>query len=156
MFPILNAQICESGFCFARELRSHPRDATLNTTGIWGAFHKATCQWFPLTNCYKLLKSLNLIGWWQICQWKSLTKSFVKHSPGFTNLMYTKVRYFPDTMIYLISEFYTHNTISCQSVFYIIHFLLTFDCILLCLFVPSHLVEFIRPSVFLFHNWCRC
>ena len=31
---------------------------------------------------YKLLKSLHLIGWEQICQWKSLTKRLMKCPPG--------------------------------------------------------------------------
>ena len=34
-------------------------------------------------NCYKLLKSLHLIGWEQICQWKTLTKCLMKCPPGF-------------------------------------------------------------------------
>ena len=33
-------------------------------------------------NCYKLLKSLHLIGWEQICQWKTLTKHLMKCPPG--------------------------------------------------------------------------
>ena len=33
-------------------------------------------------NCYKLLKSLHLIGWERICQWKTLTKHFMKCPPG--------------------------------------------------------------------------
>ena len=31
---------------------------------------------------YKLLKSLHLIGWEQICQWKTLTKCLMKCPPG--------------------------------------------------------------------------
>ena len=31
---------------------------------------------------YKLLKSLHLIGWEQICQWKTLTKRLMKCPPG--------------------------------------------------------------------------
>jgi len=38
------------------------------------AFHEASCHWFSLTNCYKLLKSLRLIGWEKICRWKSLAQ----------------------------------------------------------------------------------
>ena len=33
-------------------------------------------------NCYKLLKSVPLIGWEQICQWKTLTKCLMKCPPG--------------------------------------------------------------------------
>ena len=43
-------------------------------TGPWGAFH--------LAFCHKLLKSLHLIGWEQICQWKTLTKRLMKCPPG--------------------------------------------------------------------------
>ena len=34
---------------------------------------------------YKLLKSLHLIGWEQICQWKTLTKCLMKCPPGLLN-----------------------------------------------------------------------
>ena len=36
---------------------------------------------FFTDNCYKLLKSLHLIGWEQICQWKTLTKRLMKCPP---------------------------------------------------------------------------
>ena len=36
-------------------------------------------------NCYKLLKSLHLIGWEQICQWKTLTKRLMKCPPVMTD-----------------------------------------------------------------------
>ena len=39
---------------------------------------------FFTDNCYKLLKSLHLIGWKQICQWKTLTKRLMKCPPGVT------------------------------------------------------------------------
>ena len=46
---------------------------------VRGAFHQA----FFTDNCYKLLKSLHLIGWEQICQWKTLTKRLMKCPPVF-------------------------------------------------------------------------
>ena len=49
---------------------------------IRGAFHQAFCKCFFTDNCYKLLKSLHLIGWEQICQWKTLTKRLMKCLPG--------------------------------------------------------------------------
>lgn len=40
-------------------------------------------------NCYKLLKSMHLIGWEQLCQWKSLTRLFMKCSPVLTDKLHT-------------------------------------------------------------------
>ena len=42
-------------------------------------------------NCYKLLKSLHLIGREQICQWKTPTKHFMKCPPG---LVFTRASFF--------------------------------------------------------------
>ena len=57
---------------------------TLNLGG--GGISSKNCQIFYPTNCYKLLKSLHLIGWEQICRTKYPTKRFVKCPPGLVTL----------------------------------------------------------------------
>ena len=47
----------------------------------WGAFYQVFCQCFSLKICYKLLKSLHLIGWEQICQWKNTDKTLDEMPP---------------------------------------------------------------------------
>ena len=47
----------------------------------WGAFHQAFCQCFSLTTVISYWQSLHLIGWEQICQWKTLTKRLMKCPP---------------------------------------------------------------------------
>ena len=46
-----------------------------------GGISSSVLSVFFTDNCYKLLKSLHLIGWEQICQWKSLTKCLMKCPP---------------------------------------------------------------------------
>ena len=47
-----------------------------------GGISSSVLSVFFTDNCYKLLKSLHLIGWEQICQWKTLTKRLMKCPPG--------------------------------------------------------------------------
>ena len=47
-----------------------------------GGISSSVLSVFFTNNCYKLLKSLHLIGWEQICQWKTLTKRMMKCPPG--------------------------------------------------------------------------
>ena len=47
-----------------------------------GGISSSVLSVFFTDNCYKLLKSLHLIGWEQICQWKTLTKHLMKCPPG--------------------------------------------------------------------------
>ena len=47
----------------------------------WGISSSILSVFFT-DNCYKLLKSLHLIGWEQICQWKTLTKRLMKCPSG--------------------------------------------------------------------------
>ena len=47
----------------------------------WGGISSSVLSVFFTDNCYKLLKSLHLIGWEQICQWKTLTKRLMKRPP---------------------------------------------------------------------------
>ena len=47
-----------------------------------GGISSSNLSVFFTDNCYKLLKSLHLIGWDQICQWKTLTKRLMKCPPG--------------------------------------------------------------------------
>ena len=47
-----------------------------------GGISSSVLSVFFTDNCYKLLKSLHLIGWEQICQWKTLTKCLMKCPPG--------------------------------------------------------------------------
>ena len=56
------------------------------TGGGGGAFHQSILSVFFTDNCYKLLKSLHLIGWEQICQWKTLTKRLMKCPPDVLTL----------------------------------------------------------------------
>ena len=49
---------------------------------FWGGISSSVLSVFFTDNCYKLLKSLHLIGWEQICQWKTLTKRLMKCPPG--------------------------------------------------------------------------
>ena len=46
-----------------------------------GSISSSVLSVFFTDNCYKLLKSLHLIGWEQICQWKTLTKRLMKCPP---------------------------------------------------------------------------
>ena len=46
-----------------------------------GGISSSVLSVFFTDNCYKLLKSLHLIGWEQICQWKTLTKRLMKCPP---------------------------------------------------------------------------
>ena len=50
---------------------------------VWdlGGISSSVLSVFFTDNCYKLLKSLHLIGWVQICQWKTLTKRLMKCPP---------------------------------------------------------------------------
>ena len=49
--------------------------------GHLGGISSSVLSVFFTDNCYKLLKSLHLIGWEQICQWKTLTKCLRKCPP---------------------------------------------------------------------------
>ena len=49
---------------------------------VQGGISSSVLSVFFTDNCYKLLKSLHLIGWEQICQWKTLTKRLMKCPPG--------------------------------------------------------------------------
>ena len=55
-----------------------PYEVRINQGGI----SSSVLSVFFTDNCYKLLKSLHLIGWEQICQWKTLTKRLMKCPPG--------------------------------------------------------------------------
>ena len=46
-----------------------------------GGISSSVLSVFFTDNCYKLLKSLHLIGWEQIYQWKTLTKRLMKCPP---------------------------------------------------------------------------
>ena len=48
---------------------------------VQGGISSSVLSVFFTDNCYKLLKSLHLIGWEQICQWKTLTKRLMKCPP---------------------------------------------------------------------------
>ena len=47
----------------------------------WGGISSSVLSVFFNDKFYKLLKSLHLIGWEQICQWKTLTKCLMKCPP---------------------------------------------------------------------------
>ena len=50
---------------------------------VLGGISSSILSVFFTDKLYKLLKSLHLIGWEQICQWKTLTKCLMKCPPGF-------------------------------------------------------------------------
>ena len=52
-----------------------------------GGISSSVLSVFFTDNCYKLLKSLHLIGWEQICQWKTLTKHLMKCPPDITKYL---------------------------------------------------------------------
>ena len=49
--------------------------------GVQGGISSSVLSVFFTDKFYKLLKSLHLIGWEQICQWKTLTKRLMKCPP---------------------------------------------------------------------------
>ena len=51
-------------------------------SALLGGISSSVLSVFFTDNCYKLLKSLHLIGWEQICQWNTLTKCLMKCPPG--------------------------------------------------------------------------
>ena len=64
-----------------RSLGLLPTRTTLHQES-WGGISSSVLSVFFTDNCYKLLKSLHLIGWEQLCQWKTLTKRLMKCPPG--------------------------------------------------------------------------
>ena len=52
---------------------------------VQGGISSSILSVFFTDKFYKLLKSLHLIGWEQICQWKTLTKCLMKCPPGLLN-----------------------------------------------------------------------
>ena len=55
-----------------------------------GGISSSVLSVFFTDKFYKLLKSLHLIGWEQICQWKTLTKCLMKCPPEHTLSQQTK------------------------------------------------------------------
>ena len=74
---------------------------------ILGGISSSVLSVFFTDNCYKLLKSLHLIGWEQICQWKTLTKRLKKCPPWkYRSHQLLKQPAFVRYLIYLIPFYY--------------------------------------------------
>ena len=67
-----------------------------------GGISSSVLSVFFTDNCYKLLKSLHLIGWEQIGQWKTLTKRLMKCPPGVTDC--PDINYVPDDNVCALNK----------------------------------------------------